>query len=164
MGIYSITNEIEEFMAYAEAEDIPMEAVLDTLEALQMEFDEKADNIACAIKNTLAEVDALKKEEQALQARRASKERLVERMKYAISAAMQRLGKSKIESSRNLITFRKSQSLVIQNENEFKTQYPDYCTTETVIKIPKKEITELIKKGKTFSGVSIETKQNIQIK
>lgn len=164
MGIYSITNEIEEFMAYAEAEDIPIEAILDTLESLQMEFDEKADNIACAIKNTLAEVDALKKEEQALQARRASKERLAERMKYAISAAMQRLGKSKIESSRNLITFRKSQSLVIQNENEFKTQYPDYCTTETVIKIPKKEITELIKKGQTFSGVSIETKQNIQIK
>lgn len=77
---------------------------------------------------------------------------------------MTRIGKTKFESVRNQITFRKSSQTVIENENEFIKAYPDYCKTVVKHKIIKGEVAKALKSGAEIVGAHICEKQNIQIK
>ena len=69
MKLYEISNEYNQFLQAVEDEEIPIEAVADTLEGIKGEFNEKADNIACMIKNQEAEMLAIKAEKDALNKR-----------------------------------------------------------------------------------------------
>lgn len=42
--------------------------------------------------------------------------------------------------------------------------FRDLCKVETVVTIPKKEITDRLKAGEEISGATLETRQNLQIK
>ena len=93
MKLYEIAKEYQAFLDAVEAGEIPEEAIGDTLDGIVGEFDQKADNIACAIKGYMAEADALKKEEGALRDRRDSKMRKADQMKHYLSEQMQKMGK-----------------------------------------------------------------------
>lgn len=78
--------------------------------------------------------------------------------------SMQRIGRERIDTARNLITFRKSTGLRIEDEDDFVQRHRDLCKVETVVTIPKKEITDRLKAGEEISGATLETRQNLQIK
>lgn len=164
MKLYEIKDLYYKFYNMLENGEIEEDAIADTLESLDGEFDDKADNIACLIKALKAESDAIKQEEKALKERRESKERKAESLKDYLSGTMLKLGKSKVETPRNVLSFRKSTSLEITNEGWFMEKYPDLVKTEIKKSIPKKEVTDLIKTGKEFVGVQLVEKQNLQIK
>ena len=65
MKLYEISSQYNQFLQAVENGDIPIEAVSDTLEAIEGEFEDKADNIACLIKNKEAEMLAIKAEKDA---------------------------------------------------------------------------------------------------
>lgn len=164
MKLYEIKDLYSLFYDKVEAGEIDEDAIADTLESIDGEFEDKADNIACLIKNLLAEADAIKTEEKTLKERRESKERRAESLKNYLSIAMQQIGKSKVETARNAISFRKSTKLQITDETWFMDKYPKFIKTEIVRTIPKKEVTDAIKAGGTFVGAELVEKQNIQIK
>lgn len=164
MKLYEIAKEYQAFLDAVEAGDIPEEAIGDTLDGIVGEFDQKADNIACAIKGYMAEAEAIKKEEGALRERRDSKMRKVDQMKHYLSEQMQKMGKKKLETERNLLSFRKSTALIIENEEDFKQRHGDLCKREVVVSIPKKEITDRLKAGEEISGAVLQERQNLQIK
>ena len=64
MTLYEINQTYQEFFDKVESGEIPEEAVSDTLESLDGEFEDKADNIACYIKSLLS--DDIKNLKQAL--------------------------------------------------------------------------------------------------
>ena len=64
----------------AEREDM-QQAWFDTLEGIEAEFEEKAENVACFIKVLKGEVDMMAAEEKVLAARRRSRERRIESLK-----------------------------------------------------------------------------------
>ena len=140
MKLYEIAKEYQAFLDAVEAGEIPEEAIGDTLDGIVGEFDQKADNIACAIKGYVAEADALKKEEGALRDRRDSKMRKADQMKHYLSEQMQKMGKKKLETERNLLSFRRSTALVIEDEEDFKRRHGDLCKREVVVNIPKKRL------------------------
>ena len=164
MKLYEIKDLYSLFYDKVEAGEIDEDAIVDTLESIDGEFEDKADNIACLIKNLLAESDAIKAEEKTLKDRRESKERRAESLKNYLSITMQQIGKSKIETARNAISFRKSTSLQITDEALFMEKYPELVVTKIVNSIPKKEVTDAIKAGGAFVGTELVEKQNIQIK
>lgn len=164
MTLYEISEEYKTFLDMVETGEIPEEAVGDTLEAIQGEFNEKADNVACMIKNLLAEADALKVEKSALDSREKSKRAKADRMKTYLSESMKKLGIWKLETARNALSFRKSTSLYIQDEEDFKQRHMDLCKKEIVITIPKSEITKLLKSNEEISGAELRENQNLQIK
>ena len=102
MKLYEIAAEYQAFLDAVEAGEIPEEAIGDTLDGIVGEFDQKADNIACAIKGYMAEADALKKEEGALRDRRDSKMRKADQMKHYLSEQMQK------RRRRNILRYSKS--------------------------------------------------------
>ena len=112
----------------------------------------------------MAEADALKKEEGALRDRRDSKMRKADQMKHYLSEQMWKMGKKKLETERNLLSFRKSTALIIENEEDFKQRHGDLCKREVVVSIPKKEITDRLKAGEEISGAVLQERQNLQIK
>lgn len=164
MTIYELAGQYEDFARLVEDGDIPDEAIADTFALLDAEFDDKADALACIIKDLAAAAEDIKQQETALKERRQRKESRAEYLRGLLSESMKRLDKAKIETSRNVISFRKSTALVIADEEDFKARHRDLCQVEEVVKIPKKDITDRLKAGEEISGAVLETRQNLQIR
>lgn len=92
-------DEFEELMDYAEENGIsPEEAEkswFETLDAIETEFEIKADSVAQYIKELKAKSDAIKAEELRLKARRMTYENKVERLKLYLKENMEKMNRKK---------------------------------------------------------------------
>lgn len=62
MKLYEISENYRAFMAAVDAGEIPEDAVADTLDGIEGAFDDKADAIACLIKELRLEAAGIKTE------------------------------------------------------------------------------------------------------
>lgn len=167
MKLYEIANEYLALVEAIENEELPEEAVADTLEAITAEIEDKADNIACLMKSLNAEAEAIREEEKRLAKRRQAKERVAERCKQYLSDMLLKVGIDKMETARNKITFRKSEPLDINDEVFFKWAKDNGRFDLLSYSAPtanKTEIKKAIKNGTVIEGAVIRIAQNIQIK
>lgn len=107
MKLYEIAEQYEALRQLAEDENLSPEALADTLESIDDEFETKVDSIACIIKDELATAEAIKKEIDALTARMKRHESTAEQLKSYTMQQMQAVGKSKIETAHNVISLAK---------------------------------------------------------
>lgn len=124
MELYKITDNYRElFDTFDDCDDLSdeeVQAYLDTLEAVEGEFDIKAENIACFIKELNGEVDMLAAELNSLKARKAAKEKLVARLKDMLGDNMQATGIKKIDRPRAKLSLRNNaQSVAFEKESAF---------------------------------------------
>lgn len=130
----------------------------DMFDTLKIERDAKIENIALWIKNLKAEAEALKAEKLEFAKRQREAENKMESLKNYLATY---LDGNKFESTRCKVTFRKSESLVIE-DGAF---IPDAFLVYKEPDIDKNEIKRAIKQdGLQLDGVYLDTKQNIQIK
>lgn len=166
MRLYDIANDYIALMNAIENDEIPEDAVNDTLEAIQGELEEKADNIGCLLKELEAEINAFKVEEQRLAERRKKKEKLYDRLKNYLSDSLITAGINKLETTRNAISFRKSEVAEV-NEVAFmewaKVNRADLITVKVTESANKPEIKKALKSGEEIPGAVLVTKQNIQL-
>lgn len=133
----------------------------DAVEALDAQFEDKAESVACYIKNLTAFAADLKAEEENLADRRKAVERRVDGVKKYLSSCLVAVGKDKVETAKARISFRKSVQVQIEDE---KALPADFVTT-TVTKSPDKTaIKKAIQGGQDVTGASLIEKRNIQIK
>lgn len=119
-SLYEINQTYMAFLDQIASGDIPEEAIADTLEALDGEFDDKADGIACYIKSLLSEAQAIKTEQDALAERAATKKRKAESLQNYLYQQFKLRGKTKLETPRNLLKIRKNPpSVLIDDEAAF---------------------------------------------
>lgn len=131
------------------------------IDALSTQFDDKAESIACYIKNMNALAAALKAEEDALADRRKRTEKRVEGLKKYLTNCFDAIGRDKIETARAKISFRKSTAVLIENEATIPKKY----VVKTVATKPDKvAIKNAIQGGAKIAGVSLVENRNIQIK
>ena len=167
MKLYELTNDYRALMNAIDNDEIPEEAIADTLEAITGEIEVKADEIACLLKNLNADIAAFKAEETRLAERRKQKERLYERIKAYLSEELLKANVSSVDTARNKISFRRSESVYIANEADFlEWAILNRCD---LIKFgePSPKLTEIkkaIKDGVVIDGVQIVEKNNIQLK
>ena len=76
MNLYELAKSWNDLLSMMD--EIPEDALRDTLEGIEGEFDEKADNIACVIKQLTAESEAIQEEIKALESRRKAKNQKAE--------------------------------------------------------------------------------------
>lgn len=69
MKLYEYAEQYEALKRMAEDESIPLEAIEDTFQSIDDEFETKVDSIACIIKDELAMAETIEKEIDALTAR-----------------------------------------------------------------------------------------------
>ena len=163
-SLYEITKEYLDAMNQIEIDENGEITNYDEIEKKEGIFEDKAEAVALYIKNLSANALAIKNEEANLLERRKSIEKKSEYLKEYLSKAMLIAERPLIETARCRLSFRKSTSLNITNEEWFMEKYPDLLKVETKKSIPKKEITELIKSGQEFVGVELIENQNLQIK
>lgn len=163
--LYELSQTYADFLAAVESGEIPDEAIQDTLEGLGGEITNKADSIACIIKQLNAEAAAIKAEETALTERRQAKERRRDSLKDYLSRELEFCGISKVETARTRISFRPSAQVNIADMGLFEgfADYKNYVTYKDPVP-DKKAISEALKSGIAIPGCEIVEKQNIQIK
>lgn len=127
----------------------------------EAQLQEKAVNYGYVIKQLGHEVNAVNEEIKRLTDIKKRNEKAIERMETAISNAMQLYGIEKVDSSFLKLSFRKSESVEIVNEDQLA---PEYLTTKTTTTPNKTAIKDAIKQGVEVEGAVIVTNFNLQIK
>lgn len=163
MRLYDIKEEYMRFMEMAESGEIPPEAVSDTLDGIEGELREKADNIACIIKQQLYESAALMAEEQALFMRRRAKEKTAERLKQYLSDCLLAVDIHTLETARNKITFRKSESVEIEDMSALCKSHPE-LVKQGALQADKPAVKKLLMSGVSVRGCSLRQSLNMQLK
>lgn len=87
-SLYKLTTQMLEFMSFAEDEDLDEQAVMDTLEGMEGELDEKIEAYCKIIKNLEAEAEAVKKEAKRLSDKKKVIDNNITRLKTGIKAAL----------------------------------------------------------------------------
>ena len=127
----------------------------------QNELQEKAINYGYAIKSLDDDVTTITEEIRRLTAIKTAKTNASERMREAVSQAMQFYGIEKVTSPTLNLSFRKSEvvevDLVEALSNDFKI-------TKTTVTADKIAIKQAIKQGENITGARIVEKLNLQIK
>jgi len=171
MNLYEIYVEL--MKAYDSAFDPETGEILDSeafkaIDALEIERDKKIENIGCWIKNLDAEAAALKAEKMAFAERQKRTENKAESLRKYLSMF---LNGEKFSTEKVAISFRKSESVVVDDEEGFidwacATGRKDELIREkTITEIDKTALKAWLKEeDHELETAHLETKQNIQIK
>lgn len=169
MNIYEIDNEfatkMDELLEIFDADtgevtDIDrFEELKKALDGLAEERKQKISNVACWYKSLVAEAEAIKTEKMALAKRQQTIENKAESLKKYLEYA---LHGEKFEDARCKISYRRSEGI------HFCEGFDGESLPDEFVKVEKKakltEIKNAIKEGREIPGVSLISKQNIQIK
>ena len=163
MNLYEINDAYEKALSNFTVDDETGEIIFDDEEIKKLEgaFEEKVDNVACYIKSLNALNDSIKAEKQALDERLKTNDKKVESLKKFLAMSLEMRDMKKFETARNKLSFRKSTSVVINEDAILPNQFVKKVVTE---KIDKKAIGEALKNGEVVEGCYLKESNNLQIK
>lgn len=162
MTLYELTKQIQELSerewADPDTGEILDEDVANALNALTLERDEKIENVALWYKDTLAEAEAIKAEENKLASRRRGKERLAESLKRFLDFAC---AGQKFSSPRVAISFRNVEQgkTVIDDPTQIPIEYQKIITEPI-----KSLIAKAIKAGLDVPGAHLEDSHSVIVR
>ena len=164
MKLYEISAQMREFVDKVNTGLIPDDAIQDTLDSIQISFEDKADNTASFIKGLRAEAKAIKAEEDALKGRRQSTENKADRLEQYLADNMLSAGLAEVKTPRNRLRFRRSTYLHIDDEGDFMRNKDNAAyLRQGKVSISRAEVTKAIKDGKNVAGATLNERQNLQI-
>jgi len=158
MNLYQITNEYLILASQLEQGELTPE-IEEQLQINEAQIKEKGINYGFVIKSIENEIYLIESEIKRLQEIKKIKNNAVDRLKNAITEAMQLYGFDKIESHNLKLSFRKSESVEIINENQIEDKFKKQSFT-----IDKTSIKNAIKNGENVEGAIVEVNYNLQIK
>ena len=132
--------------------------------ALQINKDQLENKSQCygfIVRQLEGECDMIDNEIKRLEAMKKSRSKTVDRLKESVSKAMQLYEIDKIETPTLKISFRKSESIEVEEESLIDEKFMTVKTTKTPNKIA---IKEAIKSGEIVLGVTLKQNQNIQFR
>ena len=165
MNIYQIDAAIQAMLDQDVEELVDMETgEILSLDALQMEREQKLENVACYIKNLTADADALKAEKDALAKReQAARKKIDSLKKYPTD----NLHGEKLTTTRAAISFRRSEAVELVNPDLFVVWAAENHNSLLTYKQPepnKTAIKQYLKAGGALPGAALVERQNISIK
>ncbi len=168
MALYTIANDMKEFLDRLDAGEIPEEAVDDTFDMIDMEFSAKVEAMACTIKNKLALAKEIAAEIETFRERKRRLEATAESMKNYIARTMQYLGYDRVETKACAVRFSRSSGLVVENEGEL-VKYLERNGKDDAIKyaaptVDKNRLREMIEGGDVIPFCHMEERKNLQVK
>lgn len=164
MSLYQLAKDWQEL--YDQMDDIPEDAFRDTLEAIEGEFDEKADNLACFIKELEADAKKIEEERKALEEREKSKRKRASRLREYLREQMEIIGRKKIETPRNLISVANSTPKVMLDDDfvRWAQESADYLLKYKPPEPDKAAIKQAIQDGAEVPFARLESGVSLRIK
>lgn len=171
MNLYEINGTILDIMnnlGSVENEDL-YTCMVQAIENLKMQEDEKLDNIASYIKQLDSETKAIKEEVKALNERAKAKENKAKRLKEYLLNYLELNDRKSFESSKNLIKINKTvPSVHIENEQELinycETHDLDFLLKYSNPTVSKSKIKEYLNDGNDLQGVSLKSGKALKLK
>lgn len=161
MSIYEIDQKILDLVD-PETGEIMDGAAFD---ALQMEREAKLENVACWIKNLVAEGAAIRAEEVNLAERRRALERKSERLKNYLAEA---LGGEKFQTAKCSVTFRKTTKVEIDDVSSAAEWCESNGHLDMVVysapQVSKNELAKLLKAGEVIPGAELVESYSMGVK
>lgn len=164
MNLYEINKAYQDVLENGFSFDEETGEILfdsESLDLLEDEFKNKVDNIVSFIKNQEVLKDGISNEIKVLNERKKDIDKKIEWLKGYITDSMHIRGMSKMETPRNKISFRLSQSVDVKDESLIDGHY---FTEKVERKLDKKALLADLKKGTHVEGAELLKKQNLQIK
>lgn len=102
-NLYELTNDYETLLIMLYDEETDEQMILDTLEGIEGEIEDKADGYAKIIKELLGDAEKIKEEKIRLEQRQKAFENRAQLLKENLQNTMKQLGKTKFKT--NLFSF-----------------------------------------------------------
>jgi len=168
MKLYEIKEDYLKVLEMAEDDEVDADAIRDTLASIEGEFADKADNVACIIKQLYAESEAIKKEQDKLAERAKACKAKGDRMKSYLYEQMSAIGQRKITTSRNVLTIANTApSVKVDDEALFfnwaTLKHDEYIRQEAP-KPDKTAIKDALKNGVEIPGVHLEAGESLRLR
>ncbi len=164
MTLYELSAEYLSILELAEDPDIPEEALADSLEALGMDIEDKANGYAKVIAQLNADADALKAEIDRLTARKRTIERNVDRMKDSLKTAMILTGKTKFKTELFSFNVQKNPVAVVIDEQYIENIPEEYLIPQDP-KVDKQKLKDDLKAGRDLEGIAhLEQTEGVRIR
>ena len=96
--LYSLAEEYQRLLEWAEDPEIDPVAFADTLESLQFEFDQKAEGYCMVVRQLEADMKAYNDAAQEFLRKKTVCESSIKRMKEALKKAMEQTGQKKVQA------------------------------------------------------------------
>lgn len=124
MRLYEIANEFKAVMELAESGELPREALLDTIEAINLEFDEKAKNCLMMLKEFEGEGTKIEAELKRLEQLKQQCEKNSETLKEYLRENMQVMKRDKMDLGIFKVTLKApSKAVEIVDEKKIPSQF-----------------------------------------
>ena len=144
------------------------QAWFDTLESVEAEFDDKAENVIAFIKELNAQAAALKEQEKAFAERRRTKEHHAERLKKYLLGCMNTVGRKKIDRPMGCASVRNTPE---SPHFEDEAAFADWALANDSSllrfrppEIDKTAVKKYLQAGHEIDGVRLERSQSVIIK
>jgi hypothetical protein len=161
--LYSLSQEyLAAYETLCSLEDMPEEAIKDTLQGLEGQIEHKAVNIAAIIKNFESDSEAIKTLEANLSIRRKALEKRTERLKDYLLNNLNAVGIKKVFSTQLEIRIQKNPAKVIIDSD--KDLHANYIKVKEIREPDKLKIKEAIESGEEIKGVRLEQSDRLVIK
>lgn len=160
MKLYELTGEYAQLLELLNDADADKEVLQNVLENVKGQIEEKAENIAKIIRCMESDIEAIKQEENRLQAKRQSLENKKTSIKNYLQQQLENAGMQKVKTPIFSIGIQNNPpSVNIIDENLIPDNFK-------IIKaeIDKKAIMQAIKEGKTVEGAELKQTQSLRIR
>ncbi len=161
-NIYEITQDLLRIQSMMDDPELDEQMLKDTMEAVEGEFEYKAEGYAKVMKNMMTDVDALREEAKRMTERATSIENNIKRMKTILYQSMKVTGKTKFKGEKFSFWIQKNpiSTIVEINEKELPTQYQRIKVEADLGKIR-----EAIESGEDLSGIAhLEQTEGVRFK
>lgn len=159
MNLYELTDSYLKVLELIEAGE---ENLDDTLESINDTIEVKAENYAKIIRNLEGNVNMLKAEIERLNSRKKSIEGNVDRLKENLKQSMILTGKEKIKTGLfNITVANNPVALNVFDESKIPE---NFFTYETIKKMDKSAIKDLLKAGQVIEGAELTQGKGLRIK
>ncbi|MDF1830644.1 siphovirus Gp157 family protein [Cycloclasticus pugetii] len=139
------------------------EEVAEVIAAIEMDFKQKAVNIAYFMRNLSGFVESVKSEEVRLSTRRKQYEAHIDRMKNYLSDGMKESGITKADDGVISVSYGKPKPLLVIDDESCIPE--KYLAIKVISSVDKKALLNDLKIGEEVKGASIgESKPSITIK
>ncbi len=144
----------------SEMDDLPMEAIADTLEGLAGAWEDKALNVARYIRNLEAEASAIDEAKKRMEVRARVTAHKAARLRDYLKGELEKTGLKPKAPDVALRLQNNPPAVVLDDETRIPA---DYRRTQVVSTILKAEIAAAIKAGKEIAGAHLEQSRRLVI-
>lgn len=164
MTLYDLTGELLELMEMAQDPDVDPDALKDTMEAINLAFEDKADGYAKIYRMLISQADAIKAEMERLKKREKSFRNNAETIKDTLETAMLATGKKKIKTALFTISIRRNPESVVMDV-KYPESVPERFWKVRDPEIDKTAIKKALKAGENLDGIAhLEQTESLQIR